>query len=125
MTYEKRKEWLQSLKEGDSVCVYYRGWGSPYYDVFTIKRMTATQLVCVNTSFGSERELKFRKENGYIVGDGYDQIEPITTRVMEVNKLHKLKYWFSSLKFGGLKLECLEAMKAAYDSFDNPFMEGK
>lgn len=125
MQYEKQKEWLATLKEGDKVCVFQSSWGSPHYEVLTIKRMTPTQFVCSKIRFGAEVETKFRKETGYIVGDGYSRIEPITERVIESNKQYHLENWFTGLKVKKLSIECLDAMKVAYDSFENPIKDGK
>jgi len=128
MNYEERKEWLASLKEGDTVCVYRRGWGTcSYYELFTIKRTTATQLVALKRlGSGFISEVKFRKENGRIIGsDDYDKIEPVTDEVRLTNRRSNLITWASNIKPKNITTECLEALKAAYDSFDNPYMEDK
>jgi hypothetical protein len=123
--YDERNAWLATVKEGDTVCMRNRGWGSTYYELFTVKRTTATQIVCTRGLFnGRLVEVKFRKDGGSQVGsDNYAYIEPVTDKVKATNRRYYLEQWFSNLKATGLTTECLEEMCKAYNSFDNPYKD--
>ena len=116
----ERKEWLQSLKKGDSACVRYSGWGTPYYELLCVERTTATQIVCVRGNpIGRLYEVKYRKEDGRQVGsDDYTALEPITDKVRTTNRRHFLESWFAGLSRKKLPTECLEAMYNEYLNFD-------
>jgi hypothetical protein len=119
--HQERKEWLQSLKDGDSVCLYRSGWGTPHYDLLLVKRTTPTQIVCTQIlQRGFAVEVKYRKEDGMQVGsDSYAKIEPITDQVRTTNRRYFLENWFAGLSRKELSTECLEAMYEAYASCDN------
>lgn len=115
---QERKEWLKSLKDGDSVCLYRSGWGTPRYELLSVKRTTATQIICTRIQpQGYTHEVKYRKEDGRQVGsDDYTAIEPISDRVRTTNRRYFLENWFAGLSRKELSTECLEAMYNAYDS---------
>lgn len=116
----ERKEWLQSLKTGDAVCLYHSGWGTPRYELLNVKRTTATQIICTRIQpQGYVHEVKYRKEGGRQVGsDDYAAIEPITDKVRVTNRRYFLESWFAGLNRKNLSTECLEAMYRAYAVWD-------
>ena len=116
----ERKEWLQSLKNGDTVAVYRSGWGTPRYDLFLVKRTTTTQIVCTQIlQTGFAVEVKYRKEDGRQVGsDDYATIEAVTDKVRVTNRRYFLECWFAGLNRKNLSTECLEAMYNEYQLHD-------
>jgi hypothetical protein len=118
MNYEERSAWLATLKVGDKVCMADgRGWGARTYTIYTIERVTATQLISSKCNvLGAPYEIRFRRKNGYIVGsDSYAYIEPLTDDVLEANERARLEAWISRIKPNSLSMECLRAMKQAHD----------
>jgi hypothetical protein len=118
MNYAERSAWLATLKVGDKVCMASgMGWSSRAYTIYTIERVTATQLISsTGNALGNPCEIRFRKKNGYIVGsDSYAYIEPLTDDVLEANERARLEAWISRIKPKSLNMECLRAMKHAHD----------
>lgn len=84
------REWLDSLKAGDSVYV-----SGSYGNVGTIEqvsRTTATQIVLEHTNgVGSKYERRYRRKDGYIVGDSSSYhrsgIHRVTPELIE--KIHR------------------------------------
>lgn len=117
---QERKEWLQSLKTGDTVCLFRSGWGTPRYELLSVKRTTATQIVCTQIQRqGFAIEIKYRKEDGRQIGsDDYTAIESITDKVRTTNRRYHLECWFAGLNRKNLSTECLEAMYNEYQLHD-------
>ena len=118
MSREKEiQEWLNGLAVGEKVVALGGGW-SASYEVLTIERMTETQFVMSNGT-------RFRRSSGYIVGDGYRRIEPITQAVRDKIEMAKLEQWVRLLPdlFRSGKpfpLEQLRAAKAAFEAGAKP-----
>jgi hypothetical protein len=77
----KAKEWLQSLKVGDRVCI-----SSTYSKrILPVSRITDTQIIVGNS--------KFRKSTGWLVGAGIwdtDLIIPVTKEIEdEIHLKHR------------------------------------
>ena len=117
MNHEERKAWLATLKVGDKVCMASRGWGARSFTIYTIERVTATQLISSKKNgLGDPYEVRFRKKDGQIVGSGiYDKIEPLTQDVLEAIERARLEGWLSGINPKSLSADCLRAMKQAHD----------
>jgi hypothetical protein len=103
-------EWLDNLKVGDKVALACdSGWSRRTYKVLEISRMTPTQAVCFNDG-------RFRLKDGFVIGGGYSQVEPVTERVLQAMEADSLRAWFSSTSRKSLEIDVLRAMRKAYDS---------
>lgn len=105
-------QWLQSLKAGDKVCIQ-RQYTSAY-DVYTVERITPTQIVLPRGS-------KYRKSDGYSVGysgymNGGHYLSEATPerlqKIAEAAERGELQKWVNGTVF---TLSQLRAMKAAFD----------
>jgi hypothetical protein len=107
------KNWLRTLKVGDTVCWSSKGWHTNDYNMATIKRFTPTQVVCVINA----TEARFRIADGAVLGSSYRYVEPVTDVVREVQRKSMLKKWFGNLSYDKtIAMHVIEAMKAAYDN---------
>lgn len=52
--------WMKDLKVGDRVVTKFQGFGKPRYEITTVKRTTATQILCGHG--------RFRKSDGMSIG---------------------------------------------------------
>lgn len=78
--------------------------------------LTIADLACAHTQFIMKNS-KYRRADGYIVGDGYSRIEPITNDVLAVRERTDLNQWFSSLAHNGVQKISTEALRAMKDAY--------
>jgi len=111
--HKAHQEWLASLKVGDQVVTEYSRY-SGRFQILTIERFTQTQGVC-------QSGVRFRREDGRLVGTGYGSITPVTNEVLEANELSRLQEWLLRIshhkEIRNHELAKLRAMKKTYDEF--------
>lgn len=122
--FTDNSEWLKTLAPGDKAAVIGRGFGSDQrIYIWTIKRLTATQIVATR----SEREKRFRRDYGNEVGSPYgDRLEPITPEILAtlkrqrlLSKLYKTSFKDFSTEFLELCVKQIEDTKST-DEEDQP-----
>lgn len=106
----KYQEWLESLKVGDKF-VHRYGRFETMYDIHSVERLTATQIICANNT-------RFSRKNGRLIPSGsWHTILPITDEVLAKIHEQRLRKWFDTLRHNprSIPLSVLDAMKTAYD----------
>lgn len=103
------RAWLARLKPGDQVAMqgggYTRAW-----DVLTVTRRTATQILC---STPSGVVYRFRSDYGWRVGKGaLGQIEPLTDRIRGARRRANSLALVRSTDWGSLSDEVLASVAA-------------
>lgn len=101
-----RKQWLEQLKEGDSVAIKTGSYGRRYYVIRKITRITPTRRITLDD--GS----KFNN-NGIEMGNKgrwnpSETIEPITQEILDSIQREKLLYQISNTKFQSFSLDSLK-----------------
>jgi hypothetical protein len=104
-----RNDWAQSLKPGDHIAMR-RGYGYATYQLLTVDRVTASQVVC-----GGYR---FRKDTLRLVGGSsrYDSVYmlPATQEVRDAAEARELRDWLNGLTRTIVPLSVMRTMKAAF-----------
>jgi len=99
-----RQEWLDSLKEGDSVAYNFGGFGYKNYKITTISKITPKRLFIVD-------ELRFNKEGIYRFDSMWSTrytLQPVTDEITEKVKTKNMLHILSKVQFHELDLETLE-----------------
>jgi len=118
---------LNDVKPGDKIAVPHHSFGSMmHYKIFTVDRVTKTQVIC--------QDKRFRKRNGYLIGSdngarwnsGRSYAEPLTDDIIKSNTDYQQYQRHRQIKaevIGALdnydySVEVLERIKAIIDDAD-------
>lgn len=119
MTPQEFAQWLKALDVGDQFAIWIgSNWSKPH-DIFTITRVTATQLVYRNGAVVG----RINRKTGRPLGKNrYSTIKPITAEIINANRRHDLLVALRYMREEDLKKLPTEALQAAFDAL-NPKTE--
>lgn len=105
------KEWLDSLKVGDSVCYNSNRYGGePKYNIHRIVKITPTRRFNLNNG------MQFQSDGTYKIGSdawaSYYYLKPLTQKRLDYVKKQDLISMLGGRSFKGLPLEVLEEVHA-------------
>lgn len=124
----ERKEWISNLKEGDKVAnEHYNSWrGGSYYQIYTVKKITATGKIRLNNGILLNQNGKYYNRDVWGGGEDYN-IEPVTDEILEAIRIRKLKIKLSSniesifkdYNLMGMSVEDLETINNILEKYIN------